>query len=308
MSKFDKLVIGGDPAGSFAYLYYKVLGDNHCFVNCYLEACRKRYQNETNRLIRSHIARKARLDFANFLIAESKKDTIKICSRLNIINPTIMCKFFCQSNGDSSFTALKSITAIYTTDSENNDDEIYGMILILELMMQDDMSPLTYETIKTLYERDPRINAAIANAKSERSKTINFESYGIDKFPINIGYYKLAFAVPIHYSIIIDTINYLISPTEFLNHNESSLLASFIDINAVSFALGTGYSNVLRLTENKPGVPELLMINLSSIHWNLISFKAGESEQLLVMDVPQTTKVSLFNRLKTLYEQRMLTF
>lgn len=307
MSTFNKLVIGGDPAGSFSYLYYKVRGDNHCFINCYLKACCERYQREKNDSIKTHIARKARLDFANFLMAESKKDPVKICSRLNIINPTVMCKFFIQSNGDSSFSLLENIASIYKSDNEINEDEIYGMILSLDLVMENDMSLLTYEDIKNLYERDPRINTAIADAKSEKSQEINFQSYGIDKFPINIGYYELAFAVPTHYSIIVDTINYLISPSEYLNHNESSLLASFIDINTVSFALGSGYDNFFRLTENKPGAPELMMINLNNIHWNAISFKTGNQERLLVMEVPETTKAALFNRLKTLYSQRKLS-
>lgn len=302
----NKLVIGGDPTGKFSYLYHKVLGDNHCFVNCYLESCCERYKKEPNNSVRSHIARKARLDFANFLLSESKEDPIKICTRLNVMNPTVMCKFFSQFNGDSSFTILDEISNIYKSIKNIDEDEIYGTILSCNLILEEDMTPVTYDIIKNLYERDPRINAAIADAKSEGSDEINFDIYGINKFPINIGYYEIAFAVPTNYNIIINTIDYLISPIEFLNHNESSLLATFIDINAVSFALGTGYSNFFRLTENKQGAPELLMVNLNNIHWNAISYKQGDFETLLVMEVPETTKIALFNRLKFLYDQRKL--
>ena len=87
----DRVIIGGDPNGEFAYLYYKVIGDGHCFINCYLEAASESYQKDTNVSNRSKIARKMRVDFANFLLSTSDKSPEKISARLNIINPTTMC-------------------------------------------------------------------------------------------------------------------------------------------------------------------------------------------------------------------------
>lgn len=302
-----RLLLGGDPNGSFGYYYYKVIGDGHCFVNCYLQACAPSYQREVNRPKKFNMARKMRLDFANFLMSESKKSAEKISSRLNIINPAVMSTFFSLRDGESSYPILLAIQKEYDENLEGSEEDVYGLILSMDLVDKKNGLPLTYEYIKNIYERDHRINAAIYDAASELSKTPNYEKYGVGKLPINIGYYEIAVIAPSDYNDIIRSIDVLLAEREYLNHLESTLLARYLDINVTYFPLGTSHRGHQKLVEYKDGVPEMLLINLNNIHWNMVSFQQRGEERLLLMGVPENTKMGLFTTLELLNSQNRLS-
>lgn len=309
MNQFaGRTIIGGDPNGSFAYLYYKVIGDGHCFINCYLEAMSETYQNETNRETRAKIARKMRLDFANFLLSESSKSSESISVRLNIINPNIMCNLLKFRDPDqSSITDLEYIKSQYNQNEPHSEDFIYGLILSYRFVSPATGEDLTYDEIKFLYETDHRINVAKAENISTGGKTpYNPEIFGVGKIPINIGYYELTDGVGTGYQELMTSINTLLHPTEFLTHIESSLFAAYIGINAVIFPLGVYYKNHYRLIEHIQGAPELIMVNLNNIHWNLVSFKRNGDEQLLSIGIPEKAKDALFNNLTRLYSEGKL--
>lgn len=303
-----RTIIGGDPNGSFAYLHYKVIGDGHCFINCYLEAACKTYQNEQSVSNRSKIARKMRLDFANFLLSISDKSAEKISARLNIINPHIMCNLVKYRDQDkSSSLDLEYIKSQYNPNEHRSEDFIYGLILSYQFISSETGLEFTYDTIKELYERDHRINVAKVEYLSTLGVTpYDPEVFGVGKIPINIGYYELTDGVGLGYNELMNSINILLHPTAFLNHSESSLFAAYIGINAVIFPLGTHYKNHYRLIEHIDGAPELIMVNQGNVHWDLVSFKRNGYDQLLLKDIPEKAKDSLFANLARLYADKKL--
>ena len=302
-----RLLLGGDPNGKFGYYYYKIIGDGHCFVNCYLQACCPTYQSEADPIRKFNMARKLRLDFANFLISDSKKSIEEISFRLNILNPAVMSTFLSLENGESAYSILSEIKSYYDERIDNSIDEIYGLILSMELVDKQTKLPLSFEQIKYIYERDHRINAAIYDAVSELSETPKYEKYGIGIIPLNIGYYELIKTAPTDYNDIIRTIDILLAEREYLNYQESILLAEFFDINVTYFPLGNYHRNHQSFTDFKDGVPEMLLINLNNVHWNMISFIKDKEERLLLMGVSKETKDSLFKILETLYSKNRLS-
>lgn len=290
-------IIGGDPNGNFNYLYYPVIGDGHCFINCFLEATSKTYVNEQNREKKSKIARKVRIDFANFLLSQSDKTAEFISFRLNILNPNVMSKLIGYNNSNkNSIEDLNYIKSKYNPEEINN---IYNLIYSYGFINIETKEILTLDNIKFLFERDHRINIA-------KSENVSPEIYGFGKIPINIGYYELTENIGIGYDELISSINTLIHPTKFLTHLESNLFTSYIGINAIIFPLGTNYKNYYRLIESIKDAPELCMVNLNNIHWNLVSFRSGNNEQLLLKDISENAKNALFYNLTVLYDMRKL--
>jgi hypothetical protein len=310
MNQFNgRTIIGGDPNGSFAYLYYKIQGDGSCFINCYLESASKSYQNEQNTNIRTKISRKTRLDFVNFLLSKSDKSAEKISTRLNIINPTIMCKLIKFKDQEiSTNTELEFIKSQYNQNETQSDDFIFGLILSYNFLSVETNEEFTYETIKSLYERDHRINVAHAENLSTGGNTpYNPETFGVGKIPINIGYYEIANNIGVGYDEFITSINTLLDSNAYLSHIESILFATYIGINAIIFHLGTYNKSHYKLIDYVENAPDLIMVNLANVHWNLVSFKRNGEEQLLLRNLSEKAKDSLFNNLVLLYNDRMLS-
>lgn len=302
-----KLIVGGNQEKGFSYLYHRVIGDGHCFINCYLEATSSTYKKETNPTIKSRIARKTRIDFANFLMSESSRTSDEISFRLNILNPNILCNFFSTIDDNSSIGVLEQIATMYDENEDNNEETMYALLLNSDLKLKTNNSMITFEDINTIYKRDHRINSAMVDMPITKEPLDTIcERYGVGKIPINIGFYQLATSAPTDYKEIINSVDILLSPSEFLNHMESSLFARYVGLNAIIFALGSHYRSFYKLIEFKKGAPELLMVNLGNIHWNLISFKIKNVEQLLLMGIPDSAKTILFERLTQLYNERKL--
>lgn len=308
MSINGKTVIALTGSENSGYTYHTVPGDGSCFINCYLEACYSNYRNENSMVKKLRIARKFRLDFANFLLSESKKSPGKISARLNILNPTVMCNIIKAKNpNESSVNILQEISEKYIETDDDAEEFIYGLILTYNFIDVGTRQVLTYEEIKTLYETDHRINVSRAENLSTNGETPYDPSvYGYGKIPINIGYYELATNIGSNYDEIEECIKILCHKSEFLTHLESSLIARFIAINAVIFPMGTYYKRYYKLIEPIQGAPEILMVNLSNKHWNLISYTNAKSEQLLLNNVPELAKNQIFNNLEVLYDQHRL--
>lgn len=398
MINTDKLIIEGDPSHGFAYLYHKIIGDGHCFANCYLDTCCKTYQKEPSKEGKAFIARKMRLDFANYLMSNSEKDPKDICARLNILNSSTMARFFKMADSEESTIPLfEEIQTLYKNTEGITFEDVYAMITSLELFSSETDELATHEYIKSLYERDPRYNNAVEDSRSYKygftkknlmipdiiskffltedhqdpilifetvkslfeedknmdvdllykyiftsnlidSKTMepvtykyvkqiyerdpkynmDFDEYheshdfidlvtsGIDKLPITIKFYEITNSVPTNIDQIIESIRILCSSTAFLTHEESQKIATFLRINSIVFPMGSNYDTFFRLIDEIKDVPEILLVNLDNIHWNMIMFQDTRTKQKLLMGVPEETKKQLFDNLKYYYSKRKL--
>uniref|UniRef100_A0A6C0BE91 Uncharacterized protein n=1 Tax=viral metagenome TaxID=1070528 RepID=A0A6C0BE91_9ZZZZ len=292
MSK--KIVIGGNQSQGFQYVYHRIIGDGHCFVNCYLESCSPTYLNCSNTSDKSKISRKLRIDFANYLMSDSKKTSEEISERLGFLNPSTMSKFLRLDQDQSSIVSLQDHCSNF---NGNNADEIYSLILSSRYKTKNGVD-VTIEYLHDLYKKDHRLTLA----ESDGAKP---EDYGYGRLPITIRYYESVEAI-LPYKDLLKSIATLLSPFEFLNQMESTLIANYIGINATSFVLGLGYTQILDLVPRRESCPELLLINIGNVHWNMVRLEMNGNNQLILMGVPYSTKKSIYDVLKKLYEDRIL--
>ena len=301
----NKTVVGIDQENN-KYLYHRVQGDGSCFVNCYLEACNERYRNELSDPRKTRIAKKLRLDFANFLISESKKTAEEISARLNILNPSIMANLIKFPNSDESpILALTEIGNFYD-ENTGNYDEIYTLILSYEFIDRQTGVKLLYDDIKKLYETDPRINIALSDhISTSYTEENNPGFYGYGRVPINIGYYEIATSITGDFETFKETIQIIISGGDLTNI-ESTLISKFIGINSYIFPLGLGYHNHYYMVDKVQGKPEILMVNRSNIHWDLVTFFSNNEESFLFLDLSESDKSNLMNNLVYLNNNSMI--
>lgn len=300
MSKIERQIIQRIPNTNSGYVYYKILGDGHCFLNCFLEPLCNTYKHEHNKSRRSCIARKLRLDFANYLMTFSSKSAEEISIKLNILNPTTMFRFFKHRVEDKSvYTIFEEIKTLFLTT--NNFDIVFEYILDLDLLTRIG-TEVDILYITNLYQTDPRINDAIVESNFT-DYTDNLFEKGIDKFPINLNYFDLIDTIPGDSQTIVDTIKLICHPTEFFEHMQSVLFANFIRINLIIFQMIDSVDKYYRLIENIEGVPDLLMVNLSNVHWNLVSFDTGIDNNILMFKVDERTLNTLFKTLKEMYKR-----
>lgn len=291
------LIIGGNPNNDSNYVYHSVLGNGSCFINCYLESCLKNYRNEQSISKKLNIAKKFRIDFANFLLSESKKPAEKISARLNILNPSIMSTFVKLPNGDSSFRILEEISLNYNENVEDIEELIYSLIISQDLRRFDTGEPVTYNEIKYLYETDHRLNVCRSEQISSKTK-IDPAVYGYGKIPINIGFYEIATSIGADYKAFLKSIDILLDHTQYLENLESTLIARFLGINTLVFPINSSYPTYFPLTEKFEGAPLILMVNLGNVHWDLIIYSKSKTEAYLFDEITENTKISLFNNLK----------
>lgn len=308
MSVNNKTIVATTANPSSNYLYHPIPGDGSCFVNCYLEGCYAKYRNENSLYNKMKIARKFRLDFANFLMSESKKSPEKISSRLNILNPSIMCQMIKFRDPErSSASTLEEIMTTYDEREENAEENVFQCIYSNGFIDVGTQMELSYNDIKKLYETDHRINVSRAeNLSTHGREPFDPSVYGVGKLPINIGFYELATSIGSSYEEIEECINTLCHKTAFLTHLESSLIARFFAINAIIFPLGTYYKNHYKLIEENPGAPQILMVNINNIHWNTVSFSNGVAEQLLLENIAEDTKNVIFSNLTILHSKGLI--
>lgn len=302
----DKLAVLNDPNNDVAFLYHKIIGDGHCFINCYLESLLPIYRNIMDRNLKTSIARKVRLDFANFLLSPSKKSDKEISTRLNFINPNIMC-ILIKSNdvNKNSIDHLEIIKDFHNKNKhvEKYENQIYLFIESLNLIDVETNLKLTYDRIKYIYETDHRINVSKAEYISSKGNSpFNPEIFGVGKIPINIGFYEIAENIGTGYDEFIKSINILIHPTEFLTHFESTLFASYIDVNSIIFPIGNYYRDYYKLNEKIDDVPDIFMVNINNIHWNLISLYISGNEGFLLNNISDEIKTLIFRNLCILHE------
>lgn len=279
-----------------AYFLHKVIPDGHCYINCYLEACSNRYQNEPNKKKRRQIAIKTRLDFANYLVSTCDWSKEKVSSRLNIINPTIMIKFF-RSSEESFFEKLTEACHPY---NEENDEFIYERILALNLLSVQDGRKATIEYIRFIYTRDHRVNMAISDNPAVQN--IDFSVYGVGRIPLNINFYKICHTAPSDYTVIESSIRTLIDHKAFLESLESTLIAKFMGLNSVALCLGFGYQKIIHLTQEDEQKLYLLLINIDNRHWDMISF----NDMFLLGGINENILEGLFSNLNTLYKRNKI--
>lgn len=103
--------------------------------------------------------------------------------------------------------------------------------------------------------------------------------------------------VPSSYHIIDETILRLIHPTQYLEHFDSTLFAEYIGLNAVCFNLGergSSYTQVYDLTEKRDNHPEILLVNMLNIHWNMVTFQSPEFSTTVMVSIDSKTKETIF--------------
>lgn len=303
MSKYlgssDDIVITGN--NKFQYLYKLIKGDGHCFVNCYLNACSPTYKSLPENM-KTAYSRKLRIDFANLLMSDSTKTAGEISTRLGFLNPNVLCKFLKLNNGESSLTTLNEICAIY---DGTNEDEVFDLLdgadfitteltdEVLSLEPKKGGKPLSLKKLKELFELDHRILVAKADSIPETE-------LGVGVYPITLKIYELIKYVPSSYHIIDETILRLIHPTQYLEHFDSTLFAEYIGLNAVCFNLGEGgssYTQVYDLTEKRDNHPEILLVNMLNIHWNMVTFQSPEFSTTVMVSIDSKTKETIFREL-----------
>lgn len=300
MSKIERQIIQRIPNTNSGYVYYKILADGHCFLNCFLEPLSITYKSEHNKSRRSHISRKLRLDFANYLMSFSNKSADEISIKLNILNPTTMFRFFKRKVGTETLHVnFEEIKSLFLTTK--NFDIVFENILDLDLLTRTG-TEVDIEYIMNLYQTDPRINDAIVESNFT-DYSDNILEKGIEKFPINLNYFDLIDTIPNDCQFIIDTIKLICHPNEYFEHTQSVLFANFMRINPIIFQMVDNVDKYYRLIENIEGVPDLLMVNLSNVHWNLVSFDSGVDNNILMFKVDEQTLNTLFKTLKEMYKR-----
>lgn len=315
MSKYltrkTEIPVASDTKAGYEYLYKIIKGDGHCFVNCYLNACSKTYRNLSEDM-KTAYSRKLRIDFANFLMSDSTKSEEEISMRLGFLNPNVMCRFLKLSSGESSLTALTEICSIY---DGKNEDEIFDLLESANLISSDlftdnleifkdklnislEISPveMTIDVLRALFSIDHRILVSKTDSISETE-------LGVGLYPITLKIYEMVKYVPPSYQIIDDAIKRIISPTIYFEHFESNLFAEYVGLNAVCFNLGergSSYTQLYDLTERKEGNPEIFLVNMLNIHWNMITFKSKEYYVYIMVNVDDKTKDVIFQQLMDL--------
>lgn len=297
MSQNNKIKIGS------GYIYYKVVGDGHCYANCYLEFGSKSYKNadtiSSNSLkpTKSNIARKFRLDFANFLLSESGISKEKIHSRLNFKSPTFMAKYFYidgELDEEGYFRGvgveLANLCDMY---DGSNEETLYE--IISEYFLLRDKSQISFKAVKDLYETD--IREHIMRLEPERST----QDVGIGLYSPTINYYAICNGISGDQDEIKLVIENLINGDSFLEFNTSILIAQYFDLNVTCLQLGSGYSKPLEISETKPGRPCMIMVNYNNIHWDLIAHDNGNDLNILLMNVDDVIKTGLLKVLNKLY-------
>lgn len=296
------------------YKYYRIQGDGSCFIHCYLDAFYPKY-NELSSRDKNILARKTRIDFANFLMGESSKSKEEIIFNLNIIGFDYMFYYLVNQNGKYVRDTLEEI-AINFKNGEYTIEESLDLISLLDLIIVYPFEnvPGTLENLIVLYSRDPRYNYTMSVVKRRSlGKTakqatkiyedaINEFGIGDNYLPINIGLYEICEFLP-DISTIEESINRLIDPSAYLEHFESTLFSKYIGVNTFIFQVGNGYSEILNNTQPIEGKLSLLMINIGNNHWNLISCSSdGGPEQLVNCDYDEITLNLLLKKLTFLYE------
>ena len=215
----------------------------------------------------------------------------------NIFNPSVMSRFF---KGDVNVTYFfDDILEFFKNDKNKDVEIIYKIILSLPILNIETNEPPTYSFVKKLYEREPKFNISFEKIREDQN-FINLDESGIDKFPINIRYFEISNTIS-NTQQLIESIRILCS-SEFLTHEESSKIATFLGINTIVFPMGHTYKEPFRLIDEIEGSPEIFLVNLRNIHWNMISFKQNNIERKLRIGVNDETKQIIFNSLKNYFE------
>lgn len=301
MSRKNAIEIGS------GYLYCKVIGDGHCYANCYLEVGSKTYKDvdkfSTNEYVtkqkKFNIARKFRLDFANYLLSESNLTKEKIHSRLNFKASTIMAKYFyidgeLDSDGDFRGVGvdLGTLCAEY---NGTNEESIYE--IITDCFMFRDGSPITVDAVRALYETDAREH--LIRWEPDRTP----ESVGIGIYSPTINYYALCNDISGDHDEIEMTVRNLINGASFLEFNVSILIARYFELNVTCLQLGSNYTEPIELSEPEPGRPCILMVNYENVHWDLVGHYNGKIFNLLMLNIDSRIKTALLKALNKLYAQ-----
>lgn len=293
----NEIVIIEDEKRNFRYLYKLIIGDGHCFLNCYLHSCCPSY-NSIDKSLKGPLARKLRLDFANFLMSDSDMTAEKVSMRLGFLNPNVISTFLKTSKGESSLNTISELSQIY---DGTNEEEVFELLSYADLINTDGHK-VDKKYLKELYSKDHRILVAKADGIPE-------EQLGIGIYPINLKIYEMLKFIPMSYQDIEEIIEILIHPSKYLTHFESILFAEYVGINAVCFNLGHsdgGYKQVYDLTERKEGCPDIFLINMSNVHWNMVEYRDSNSHSSIMMGVDSKTKNIIFEKLNELNDNNML--
>jgi hypothetical protein len=313
------------------YYRRKIIGDGHCFVHCYLTVLSKTYKEAESNREMTNIARKFRIDFANYLLQPSPISDEKLSEKINIDNPSIISNFFeyvsmdplvtltdKEKSSQALFEALKE--RFYNIDYKNDEkyeSEIYNFyetIYIFSLQDEGTNKVLflkegdtSFENIQRIFKRDPRYNAYLIDKMN--NEDLNMEIYGIGNVPLNINYYYLLPSIVPDYSgdggdftkkAEIKKIIERLCSQHFLEYPESILIARYIGVNITVYPLNSNYKKPFNLIEANELKESLNFINDGREglqHWELIGWKDGDDDIVYLMKLSDETKTYLYEKL-----------
>lgn len=244
----------------------------------------------------------------NIAMDESRSDRCGLAKN-NIANPSVMSTFFKYRDYPGSVYPLFEELVLMPPDENGGVENVYRKIMEFPILFNETNEPPTYENLKNLYERDPKYNIEKTEIREDQF-FVDLERSGIDKFPINIRYYEISSTVS-NTEELIKTIEVLCDSSEYLRHQESFKIASFFGINSIVFSMNrqNRYKEEFNLIEDNEGGPEIFLVNLNNVHWNMVTFKEGEKpEKKVLLNIDKQTKKCIFDSLQTLYNMERLEY
>lgn len=340
----DKLIytISKDGVPKHEFYHHPIRGDGNCFINCYLDSFSSQYRSVADTLLGTKIGSKMRLEFAKFLISPSSRTDIDICLRLNIKNAgSLFSHLFRNRRGDSctflrdeigqavtdkngnAINLINNITNEYIDFDGDSTSEIMQKIVELDLLIFDsekpleEWEPLDEDKIIEFFVRDPRFNlyennkiiacGSLSQDHIEEEFRIKLEDYGIDQFPINIGYYEITEEILSDINMFKETLDILIdcdkSNIRYLQHEQSTLFAIFIGLNLKFLPIGNHYLGVGQFGKNKVGLPIMIFINFHNVHWEIVTLKDGSSINGRVFTIGDKTIENIYKRITLIYDK-----
>lgn len=257
------------------YYWYDVVGDGHCFLNCFLEVFSNEYRDLKKKYIGSELTnkrlnfvRKFRCDIANTLLSESEKTMGQIHSRLAFLNPTTMSKYFyirdeyeIDGSPKSSYEELNMISSLYKLEGESTVEDLYEYIA-MKLIFRNG-NQITPSSVKQLYESDFRFHEAGNNPSD----------YGVGDYSPTIKFYELCTNITGYDDDVKSIIENLINGDSFIEYRTSVIIANLLNINIVYFSVGGNYTNYDEILCNNHDAPYIFMINHNNLHWDLVGYK-----------------------------------
>ena len=287
-----------------AFVSNKINGDGSCYLHCFLDHMSSSYK-ELGYREKSLFANKLRLDFANTLLADSKRSFEYITKRCNLLITEAFINFFNPEVviGTEIKRTRDVILSILEEFKDDGDEEALDLLIAriasLDLYWTNNYldneteyrqgEKLTYEEIIAIYERDYRLNQFYSDTivhndgvRNNVASPVRKESYGIGVIPLTIFFFEIVRIPPNNYEVFMETIGILISDRSILPHYrddlirfpgefiyledaQSDIFAKMMGINVVAIVKGAGYDKE-RYFGNNGFLPEYPTILLLNLN------------------------------------------